>query len=97
MPRIRVHDVLGVLLRWPADDGWLWICHGREQSQRMTERWAHGPGWRELDTATDIHGPDRASLQLLREIVELEDRFGDGLFGDLMERARALVEEVDRG
>jgi hypothetical protein len=49
MPRIRVHDLLGVLLRWPNEPDWLWICNGREQSQRMVDRWAHGPGWREVD------------------------------------------------
>jgi hypothetical protein len=51
LPRIRVHDLLGVLLRWPNESDWLWVCNGREQSQRMLDRWAHGPGWREVDVS----------------------------------------------
>lgn len=51
MPRIRVHEQLGVLLRWAGEDHWLWVYRGREQSQRMTEQWAGGPGWREVDVA----------------------------------------------
>ena len=48
MPRIRVHEVLGVLLRWPNERDWLWIHQGREQSRRMTDEWAHGRGWAEV-------------------------------------------------
>lgn len=32
------------------------------------------------------------ALGLLRELCELEDRFGDGLFGELATRARKLLE-----
>jgi hypothetical protein len=56
IPRIRVHDQLGVLLRFPGEGDWLWVCRGREQSQRMSDRWSQGPGWREVDVREQV-GP----------------------------------------
>lgn len=49
--RIRVHETLGVLVEPKPREGWIWILasSGRVQPGRATDKFAEGPGWREID------------------------------------------------
>jgi hypothetical protein len=65
LPHLRVHDKLGVLLKLPGQDSWLWVMpDGQVQAGRVTDDFAERPGWRELSVFDPPAHADRSSGQV---------------------------------
>lgn len=52
LPRLRMHPNMGALVKMPGLDGWQRVsATGAVLPGRMSDDFASGPGWRELDVS----------------------------------------------